>query len=52
MKDIKRIAKELFSTCYLVEKEIVGHPDEVAERWGKANSIRHGHTIRAILRYA
>jgi len=53
MKDskIKNIAQELFSTCYLVEKEIVGHSDEVSKRWAKANSIRHAYTILAIDNY-
>ena len=49
---IAQISRRVYSCCYDVEKNIVGHNDKDAALWAKANSIRHAHIIRAIGDYA
>jgi 2-polyprenyl-3-methyl-5-hydroxy-6-metoxy-1,4-benzoquinol methylase len=47
---ITKIAKDLYNTCYLVEKSIVQQPESKAKLWAKSNSIRHAHVIKSILK--
>ncbi len=48
----RQIARELYDICYRVEREIVGQGTKMSRFWAKANSLRHAHTVKAILDYA
>lgn len=48
---IPQIAKDIYNTCYLVEKSIVQQPESIAKSWAKSNSVRHAHVIECILKY-
>ncbi len=47
--DINNIARHLYPICYDVDKCITGLSEEDAQIWARANSVRHAHTVRAIL---
>lgn len=49
MERIEEIAEKIFDICYDVDKNITGLPEEDSRIWAKANSIRHAHTIMAML---
>jgi hypothetical protein len=49
---IKKLAHELFDACYRVENEIVGQDEKNSRFWARANSVRHAHTLNAILDFA
>jgi len=49
--ELREIAKSIYSVCYDVEIGIVGNKKEDAIAWARTNSLRHAHTIAAILYY-
>lgn len=49
---LSSIARELRAVCFDVDRNITGHPGEVAAAWARVNARRHAHTVRAILRHA
>lgn len=52
METLKFITNSIYKICFEVERYITGHSEIDAALWAKANSIRHAHTIKAILDYA
>ena len=52
MKTLNTIASSLRETCFDVEKNITGLSEKKASLWAKANSIRHAHTLRAIISHS
>lgn len=51
MKTLKSIANSIYEICFDTDRHIAGHSEINSALWAKANSIRHAHTIRAILDY-
>lgn len=51
MNELKKIASSIYNVCYKVEKEITMHNETKARMWASANSLRHSHTIMAIINY-
>jgi Methyltransferase domain len=50
-REITMISKAIYNTCYIVEKDIVGHDESTARRWAKSNSVRHAHVISTVVAY-
>jgi SAM-dependent methyltransferase len=50
--DIKTIAGKIYDTCLDVDLNIVGWSEFQAVKYAAANSIRHAHTIKAIIDYS
>ena len=52
MHSKQAIASELRGACLEIEEKVVGWKDrQISEEWAIANSLRHAHTIRSILRH-
>lgn len=52
MEALKSIAHDIYEICYDADRNIAGYSERDSAIWAKANSLRHAHTIRAILDYA
>lgn len=48
----RAIADAIYDTCYRVDRDISGWPEKNATQYAIANSVRHAHTIKAIMDYA
>jgi SAM-dependent methyltransferase len=52
MATLKEIASHIRDICYDVDLNITGLPESEASAWSEDNSIRHAHTIMAIMTYS
>ena len=51
MVSIRSISEDIRDVCYDVDRNITGLSHEDAQSWARANSIRHAHTIAALIEY-
>ena len=49
MKSIPEIKEDLYNVCYDVERKVRGHTPKRAAFWAKSDSLRHAHTLEAVL---
>jgi SAM-dependent methyltransferase len=49
VRQIRRIAKELYPVCFEVDRAIGEHPPEMASAFARANAMRHAHTVQVLL---
>jgi len=52
MNTLKTISDSIYEICFNADTQIAGYSESDSAIWAKANSLRHAHTIRAILDYA
>jgi hypothetical protein len=52
MDSIKEIANKIYQICFDTDKDITGLSVENATFWARSNSIRHAHTIKAIVNHS
>jgi SAM-dependent methyltransferase len=49
VRQILRIAKELYPVCFEVDRAIGGHPPEMAAAFARGNAMRHARTVQILL---
>ncbi len=52
METLKSIANRIYEVCFDADRNIAGYSENDSAIWARANSMRHAHTIRAVLDYA